>query len=130
MKLVDLDPHFIKYVIHNENAFSHGVQVVKGIEYKNKANSMEEAQGMIFKCPVCHNDELFSHYVEITFNNRGVEDNQGAHNLDGSPARWDILHYENLETITLSPIGTLSNHCGWRGVISNGEVLVHSEETT
>jgi hypothetical protein len=123
VKLVDLSPHLIKYETINENVPLKDIQVVKGIEYKTKANSIEEAQGIIFKCPVCYNDDFYKHYIEITFNNRGVDDHQGTHNLDGSPARWDILSFDNLETISLSPVGLIDGHCGWHGSIVKGEVL-------
>lgn len=138
MRLTDLEPQFLRYEERVETW-----EVVDGDEatwrergcptkpvtgprtYLPYVDNLYEAQAIHFLCPVCfrkNGGAVGTHWVEVSFADRGVLDYQGSHNDEGKPSRWTVsgTSYHDLTTtpsIFLKPPG-----CGWHGYITNGEV--------
>lgn len=115
MKLTDLEPQFIRYETSDH-------------EYLRHVDTLTEAQGIQFLCPVCfvkNSGPIGTHAIEVSFSGRGVADHQGSHNREGKPSRWSVngTGYDNLSTqpsILIDP--ALPACAGWHGFITNGEV--------
>lgn len=110
MKLTDLEPQFIKYE-------SGGVIDPRGI-------TLAEAQGLWFLCPLCfaqNNGPVGTHACETSFEGRGVLPEQGSHNKEGKPVRWNVSGTD-FSNLTLTPSVQLQGGCNWHGHITNGEI--------
>lgn len=115
MRLTELEPQFMRYETSDH-------------EYLREVDSLAEAQGVQFLCPSCfvrNNGNIGTHYIEVTFADRGVLDNQGSHNREGRPSRWIVsgTGYSDLTTLPSILIDEAKPACdGWHGHITNGEV--------
>lgn len=109
VRLTDLEPEFIRY---------DGTSVPKALDFNN-------AQGIWFLCPLCfqkNNGPIGTHMVEVSFEGRGVLPEQGSHNDEGQPSRWNVSG-TGYSDLTLSPSVWLKGEgCGWHGHVHNGEV--------
>lgn len=112
MKLMVLEPMFVKYEENEEGVFQVPVKTI------------DEAQGVRFLCPKCfekNNGRKGTHSVVCWSRSRGVPD----HAIPG-PGRW-LLVGTGLEDLTLDGDGSsrsvlLIGGCAWHGFITNGEV--------
>lgn len=100
MKLIDLEPEYIRYIEDGK------MRIV---------NSLSEAQGIEFYCPKSGCD----HKINITFKDRGVLDNQGSHNKEGKPTRWEV-NGTDASNLTTLPSIHIKDTCGWHGFITKG----------
>lgn len=108
MKLTELEPDWMLYI-------GNGLRDTK-IEYP-------QAQGIMFACPKCfatNNGLIGTHYVEVTFQGKNVPDNEGSHNKEGKPTRWNASG-TGFGDLTLTPSILLNGGCEWHGYITNGE---------
>lgn len=120
MKLCDLEPQFVRY----ERRYIDGLWG----EYIPKVESLADAQGMRFLCPSCfvrNGGAVNTHQIEVSFAERGVQDQQGSHDRNGNPVRWTVhgTDFRNLSTqpsILIDPAKPVCD--GWHGFIKNGEV--------
>lgn len=128
MRLVDLDPRLIRYEERPETW-----DIIDGPEetwrergcptkpfsgmrqYQPKADTIAEAQGIVFQCPVCKTTN--GHYINVTFRDRGVPDHLGSHNRENKPSRWAVSG-TSFEDLTLHP--SVDVGC-WHGWVTNGE---------
>jgi len=62
-----------------------------------------------------------THACEVSFQGRGVLPEQGSHNKDGEPVRWNVSG-TGFSDLTLTPSIQLQGGCNWHGFITNGEV--------
>lgn len=127
MKLTELKPWLHRYVESNEG--HPGIKPAGG-EFGDpyphvtlpRADSVEDAQGMMFLCPACftkNGGPKGTHRIMVTFVDRGVPDNYGSHARDGSPSRW-VVTGTGFHNLTLSP--SVDVGC-WHGFVQNGDVL-------
>ena len=110
MRLLDLDPHFIRLTDEGHRT----------------TETIDEAQGVRFLCPKCfeaNNGPVGTHGVICWSRSRGVSDD-----VDPKPGRWS-LHGTSLADLTLNgdPVGgarsiQLLGGCNWHGFITDGEV--------
>ncbi len=116
MKLTELEPQFVCYEKRDIG------------EILRHVDSFTEAQGVQFLCPVCfvrHNGPVGTHYIEVSFAGKGVQDHQGSHNREGQPSRWNAsgTYYNDLTCTPSVVIDPAEPACaGWHGFITNGEV--------
>jgi hypothetical protein len=121
MKLTELEPQFMTYETRPYPSVDAG-------NYLHHVGTLVEAQGVQFLCPVCfvkNSGPIGTHVIEVSFAGRGVQDNQGSHNREGQPSRWNATGtgYSDLTTtpsILIDP--ALPSCAGWHGYITNGEV--------
>lgn len=127
MKLIDLEPQFVRYEQRIEQYDTVNGPITGPRDYQIYVKTLAEAQGITFLCPKCfkvnNNSNQGTHSVEATFANRGVPDNQGTHNKNKLPVRWSVSgsHYHDLTT---HPSILLPDGCNWHGFITNGEVSI------
>lgn len=125
MKLTDLEAEFVRYEHRNEGSpcicpaggnfgdpYPHEVRI--------PVPDLAQAQGLWLLCPACfqkNGGAVGTHMVEVTFRDRGAQDNQGSQSRNGGPSRW-AMSGTGLHDLSLSP----SVDCGcWHGFIgSNG----------
>ena len=107
MKLVDLDPHFHRYETRD------------GHEYLVKVDTLAEAQGIQFDCPVC---QPYPHGIIVTFRDRGAADHQGSRSSAGTPSRW-VVTGTGFTDLSCQPSidCTAGGGCMFHGYITNGE---------
>lgn len=109
MTLKELEAQFITY---SKNA--------EGREVDTNVESISEAQGIIFLCPLCfakNNGNVGTHSVSVSFANRNVPDDLGSH------SRWTIMGGSGLDDLQLSPSISLdTSNCKWHGFIGNSGV--------
>lgn len=102
----------------------HRYETRDGQEFLVNVNTIMEAQGIEFDCPLClatHPDGIGVHGVIVTFANRGVANHQGSHNDEGLPSRWNV-DGTDIENLSLTPsIFLKGKGCGWHGWITNGQ---------
>lgn len=150
MNLVDLQPQFVRYetriedyeVIAGEASTwrERGcpTEIVNGPrEYMAHVESLVEAQGIWFLCPKCYAGNIHRlppgatdvegagigvHQVQVTFEGRGVKDDQGSHGTDGKPTRWNVSGTGYVD-LTTAPSILVGPTCGWHGYITNGEIV-------
>lgn len=150
MRLLDLQPQFVRYetvvetydviVGDSETWRARGcpTQAVTGPrEHIVHVESLTDAQGVWFLCPGCYAENIHKlpegatdiegagigvHQVQVTFESRGVKDNQGAHGSNGSPTRW-VVSGTGYDDLTTSPSILVDPSCGWHGYITNGEIV-------
>lgn len=111
MKLTELEPQFLR---HTET-------------HEQEVDTIEEAQGLMFLCPVCFaangNSNVGTHSVICWSRSRGTPDD-----VSPGPGRWKIegTGYHDL-TLNADPPSTmrsvkLEGGCNWHGHITDGEV--------
>ena len=112
MTLRELEAEFIRY-----DRSPEGREVYTYIE------SLAEAQGIVFLCPLCfgkNNGPVGTHSVVISFDGKGVPEDQGSHNSSGQPFRWSIIGGTGLDDLQLSPsIHLDTSTCKWHGFVGN-----------
>lgn len=127
MKLINLEPRFMRYETRPPEPES-GRDPNDRVHYLHEVDSLGNAQGIQFLCPACfvkNGGNIGTHYVEVSFANRGVADDEGSHNREGKPSRWEVngTAYENLSARPSILIDPAPPACaGWHGFITNGEV--------
>lgn len=123
MKLAQLQPHFIRYETKVEDCtFADGMRSVP-VHYIVHCD-LAEAQGISLLCPKCfqqNGGDVGTHWIEVTFTNRGASDDQGSHGKDGRPTRWNVSG-DCFENLTLIPSIKLESGCDWHGFITGGEI--------
>ena len=107
MKLIDLDPQFVRFLPEI---------VVDHMHKREAVQTLNEAQGISFRCPGCvKHDPEFKHRLCIPFRGRGAPpDENGGH-------QWDIKGGSNFNDLTLTPSINSVGH--WHGFITNGEIV-------
>ena len=121
MKLTELEPQFMTYETRPYPSVDAG-------NYIHRVDTLVEAQGIIFLCPVCfakNNGPVGTHAIEVSFAGRDVQDHQGSHSRDGQPVRWNASG-STYDDLTLTP-SILIDECkpacdGWHGFITNGAI--------
>lgn len=114
MRLIDLDPKFLKYI--------------DGRTIRFQDVTLAEAQGLQCLCPKCfvaNNGPIGTHAVEISFRDRGVPDGWGSHNKEGKDVRWQVVGGSGFADLQLAPSILLEGGCAWHGFIGQsipGEV--------
>jgi uncharacterized protein DUF6527 len=137
MKLLDLEPEFIRYETKQEPVnFCVGDPLtwrergcpteskISPVRYRHPVETLAEAQGIFFLCPVCftkNKGPVGTHLCEVTFSGREVKDEDGVHGVDGKPTRWNVTGTGFIDLST-TPSILLIGGCGWHGYITNGEV--------
>jgi hypothetical protein len=102
VKLAELEPWLIR---HTYNA--NGAEVYKHVD------TLDEAQGIIFDCPICRVAE--SHSICVWFKDRGVPES-------AVPApRWAMSGTSTAD-LTLAPSINITHGCKWHGFIIAGVV--------
>lgn len=111
MRLADLRPQFLRYVIEGGRVSYHHVDTIA------------EAQGVSFLCPKCfaaNGGAAGTHLVICWSRSRGVPDDARP-----GPGRW-LLNGTGYADLTLDGDGAsrsvaLTGGCAWHGFITNGE---------
>lgn len=114
MRLAELEPQFV---------------CATDVGYRY-ADTLTEAQGVWFLCPVCwrqNSGSIGTHGVLVWFRDRGVADDQAP-----GPGRWNVsgTGYQDLTLAPSIDIGRgkdgtptkCQNEPGWHGHVANGEV--------
>ena len=112
MKLTDLEPKFYRYKTEDGHKYLTPVE-------------LSEAQCVIFLCPVCfakNGGAVGTHGIEVSFRDRGVQDDEGSHNKEGKPTRWAVSGTSS-ENLTLDPSILIEDGCAWHGHVVNGEIV-------
>lgn len=114
MKLIELEPQFIRHELRDNQKIDVHVQTLKA------------ATGIFFLCPVCYlknSGPIGTHGIIVTFNGRDVPDELGSHNKEGLPSRWNVTG-SSYDDLTLAPSIDISRDLPgeWHGFITNGEV--------
>jgi hypothetical protein len=115
MRLTELEPTFVWKASETEHS------------WWEDAPSLAEAQGILFKCPVCgrRDPTRSSHSILVWFADRAVPTHH-----EPTP-RWAVAGGSSFEDLTLSPsIDLTRDRTGqevirpweWHGHIQNGEV--------
>ena len=128
MKLTELKAHFQRYSERDEDANVNypdagGVNRVMR-EYKTPVDTLDEAHGIMFLCPVCfakNGGSVGTHSVDVTFSGRGVPDNLGSHGTNDLPTRWDVSG-TGLADLVCTPSIQLLGGCNWHGFIGSSGV--------
>jgi hypothetical protein len=108
MKLIDLDPHFLR--------------IIDEKTWRYEGVSIEEAQGVQFDCPVCYvkngNTGVGTHSVICWFVNCGV-----PAELDPKPGRW-LKKGSSFRDLSLGPSIKLPGPGGCEAHfhVTNGEI--------
>lgn len=132
MRLSELDPHWIRYetrvetydIVDGDEATwrERGCPTKKQIgprQYTLRVDTFSEAQGVEFLCPICL--EKDRHTVAVSFEGRSVLPEQGCHNSQGQPTRWNVSG-DTFENLTTTPSILIEGGCNWHGFITAGEV--------
>lgn len=115
MKLTDLNPQFLRYVLR------------EGRIYWQHVDTIDTAQGIGFLCPKCYAKNKGgegTHFIVCWSRSRGVPED--AH---PTPGRWAMIGagYEDLTLNGAFEGGPrsvqLEGACGWHGFITKGEVI-------
>jgi hypothetical protein len=121
MKLTDLEPQFLRYEKRpcEPNVWIDGMCSDKPYrEYFHNADTLAEADGISFLCPICLND---SHHSVICWFEDKVPDD-----LKPNPGRWNPVgtDYHDLSFVPGAKSNSVLLLCGcaWHGFITNGEV--------
>jgi hypothetical protein len=137
VRLTELEPRFVRYFDRVEpRDFAVGDQStwhargcpserrVVTVHYCKWVETLAEAQGIEFLCPVCfakNRGAIGTHLCEVSFDGRGVKPGQGSHTEKGLPSRWTVSG-TGLADLTLMPSIKLSGGCAWHGYITRGEI--------
>jgi hypothetical protein len=82
MRLTELEPQFMRYETRIPEPET-GRAPTDLQQYLHQVDTLSEAQGIQFLCPVCflkNNGPIGTHLIEVSFAGRGVADDQGSHN--------------------------------------------------
>lgn len=112
MNFMDLTPEFVRHETRD------------GRQYLVYVNEITEAQSVEFMCPTCfqrNGGSKGTHWVMVTFVDRGVPDDQGSQSTSGKPSRWRA-HGTGLQDLTLAPSIDLTPGCDWHGFVRDGQV--------
>ena len=136
MRLTELEAYFIQYRDRVEpRDFAIGDPLtwrargcpserrIFTAHYRHRVKSLAEAQGISFLCPKCfvqNRGSVGTHWCEVTFEGRGVHPEQGVHNTEGKPVRWQVQG-TGLQDLTTTPSILLQGGCNWHGYIRVGE---------
>lgn len=136
MKLTTLFPEFYRYerrdtevdliIGDSETWRERGCPSEKRVEprdWKVPVSSLAEAQCVMFVCPKCSTESgrvEGNHYVEVTFDSRGVLPNQGVKNKKGEDVRWSVSG-TGFNDLTVQPSILIEGGCEWHGYITNGD---------
>lgn len=112
MKLAELEPQFLRYVVQPDGAIHH-VYV----------DSLADADGVMFLCPKCfaaNAGPVGTHMVLCWFEGRVPDD------ADPKPGRWkpagtgvaDLSFVPGQRSCSVLLLGG----CSWHGFVTNGEV--------
>lgn len=144
IKLIDLEPQFIRYETRIEEwqmvpegtlrgdhaawrAAGYPSETVKGPrEYQVQVQTLAEAQGLWMLCPLCwqkNGGAVGTHGLEVPFHDRGVLNSQGMHNAQGKPVRWRVTG-TGYADLSCTPSILLLSGCQWHGFITNGTVSI------
>ncbi len=131
MRLVDLEPQFIRYEVRTEkwtrvlgdpSKWKPGdpTEEVTGPRvYHPYVDDLKDAQGIRFLCPKCfraNNGPVGTHSVICWFRDRYVPDD-----ADPRPGRWQVIG-TGYHDLTLHPSILLpGSGCQWHGYITNGQ---------
>lgn len=124
MKLLDLSPQFVRHEQTIETwtrSLPDGsIEEVTGPrEHHVYVDSLADAQGVYFLCPLCKQidrQDKGVHMVLCWFADRGVPDD--AYPL---PGRWQVSG-NGYDDLTLSPSAHLTGPgCGWHGWVKGGD---------
>ncbi len=135
----ELEPEFIRYETRTETwdqidgdpaTWRERGEPTKPVtgprQYQIPVKDFAEAQGVMFKCPLCAQAKgqlPGVHMVQVTFSNRGVTDEQGCHNTDGKPTRWEAKG-SNFSDLDCKPSVQLEGGCNWHGYVDHGTVTI------
>lgn len=139
MRLSELEPQFVRYETRiEEQDFVQGDPATwreRGsptekrtvpVQHEIHVNNLVEAQGIWFLCPEClvkNNGPVGTHMCDVTFEGRGATPDQGSHDPDGKPVRWNVSG-TGFGDLTLTP--SIQVYCrpdgGWHGYITGGAV--------
>jgi hypothetical protein len=107
MKLIELDPEFLKIDSNGHYVYTP---------------TLAYAQGLKFLCPLCfqkNKGTVGTHVVVIWFRNHGVPDDTRP-----LPGRWCVSGID-MNDLTITPSINLENAtktgCQWHGFVTNGE---------
>ena len=133
---MDLDPRFVRYETRiEERTFRVGEQATweeRGRPTEKRTGpsqhiltveTLAEAQGVEFLCPKCFAENggpVGTHWCSVSFEGRGVADDQGTHDAQGQPVRWQVSGTD-LSDLTTQPSILIVGGCAWHGFITNGE---------
>lgn len=136
MRLTDLEPTFVRYemqtdtwtrVLGDPKTHKPGdptEEVTGPREHTILDVPFADAQGIQFLCPKCflaNDGTKGTHGIDVTFADRGVPDDMGAHNSAGKPTRWTVTG-DRFENLTTTPSILIEGGCAWHGFITNGEI--------
>ena len=133
MKLIELEPEFIIYKDELADK-SIGKTLQDGsiqwggfsIKTRHHVSTLQEAQGIMFLCPLCfnkNNGSIGTHLCEVSFKDKNVKDDEGVHDSTGRPVRWGVSG-NNMDDLTTTPSVFLQGGCKWHGFITLGEVSI------
>lgn len=131
MRLSELDPELIRWEdrpLRAGEAEAYGVvngDATRIHTFVPKVETLAEAQGIEFDCPVCGQTrpDSHSHRVQVAFRDRGVLEHQGSRASDGKPSRWAVSG-TGIDDLTLQPSVdcTHSDPGCWHGFVTAGMV--------
>lgn len=129
IKLTELRPEWQKYKLGVAEP-DHGRKLPDGTmqwggfpcEEIWRVDTLAEAQGIGFLCPVCfekNKGPKGTHRVFVTFADRGATDAQGSHNKEGKPSRWVVAGGSGFDDLQLTPSIQLGGGCNWHGFVGS-----------
>lgn len=126
MRLLDLDPHFLWYVIETAGP-EHGRALPDGttqwggfdIDTWHYIDRLSDADGITFFCPKCfaaNGGPIGTHSIHVYFQS-GIVPSHLGRNREGQPVRWSVTQGTGYSDLVLSPSILLTAGCGWHGFI-------------
>lgn len=126
MRLLDLEPHFLWYVIEIAGP-DHGRTLPDGstqwggfeIDCFHYIDTLAKADGITFLCPACfekNGGPAGTHSIQIYFSSGIVPASLGR-NREGQAVRWSVTRGTGYDDLVLSPSILLLSGCGWHGFI-------------
>ena len=132
MKLAELQAKFVHYDLGVANS-NVGRTMPDGLvqwggfpqQLIRTVGTLPESQGVEFLCPKCFaangNSDVGTHWVGVTFRDRGATDEQGSHGTDGTPTRWAVSG-NDLQDLVITPSIALLGGCAWHGFVGSSGV--------
>lgn len=120
MKLRDLEAHFTKYRERAPDpALGESVNQPPICTFE-RVETLAEADGVRFVCPLCKSRNEWAHPIFIGFHGRAKPGTYG-HNKEGKPMLWNVVGGTGLDDLRLSPSIQIQGGCNWHGFVgSNG----------
>lgn len=128
--LRELGAYFLRHEVRTEARHYRGEDGksevrIGPVEYYVKVETLAEAQGIEFLCPLCfaqNKGEVGTHGVVCWFNGRGVPDTATP-----GPGRWNPSGH-GLDDLTFVPPGAVSvqllgGGCKWHGFVAGGRAV-------